>query len=484
MASGIITLTRTGSGYLSGQIVWSSQSNGTQANTSTVTAALQVQRSAKNTTTGTFTGTFTVGGTSQDFSIFTALPSYEWVTLKTVTATVSHDATGVGSCYLYAKVNGPTGTTMEGTSVSGAQTVGLDEIPRFATLVSAPDFHDEENPSITYTNPAGNSVQSLEACISLDGSMDNIAYRSIEKNASSYTFVLSEAERNLLRAAVTTGNSSSVLFFVRTGIGGSVGYSSLRRTVSILNPNPVISPSINDSNDVTAALTGDRRKLVRFCSCADITTGALAVKQATLVSTKVTCGNQSISGDGTISGVESGSFTVTAVDSRGNATVQTVTVPFVDYIKLTCDLANQIPNASGNMTVKATGNYYNGSFGRQSNSLNVYYRYKPYGGTYSGWTAMTVAVGDNTYAATAEISGLDYKTAYVFQTYSADALATVYSAEKTVKATPVFDWSEGDFSFHVPVDFHGNAIRNAAGLDSIEAQAVYTAMMTDTLLEV
>lgn len=461
MANGILTLTRTGSGYLTGRIVWSSESNGTQANTTTVTATLQIQRSAQNTTTGTFTGTFTVGGTSQNVSVYTALPSYKWVTLKTITVTVSHNASGEGSCYLYAKVNGPGGTTMEGTSVSGAETVALDTIPRFASIVSAPDFNDEENPTITYANPAGSNVTLLEACISLDGSTDDIAYRSISKTGTSYTFQLTEAERNVLRAATTGGNSRTVIFILRTHIGGSMGYGSLRKTFTIKNPNPIINPTITDSNDVTYDLTGNRNKLIRYYSNAAVTMGASAVKQASLTGKKVTCGGKSLTADGTLNAVESDSFVFTATDSRGNTTVKTVTVPFVPYIRLTCSLANNLPDASGHMMVQASGNYYNGSFGSKSNSLKVYYRYKAYGGTYSRWTAMTVSFSGNTYAATAEINGLDYQTAYVFQTYAADALDTEYSVERTVKATPVFDWGESDFSFHVPVNFHGKPFKNA-----------------------
>lgn len=454
MANGTITLTRTGSGYLDGQIVWSSESNGTQANTSTVTASLQIQRSAQNTTTGTFTGTFTVGGSSESISVHTSLPSYEWVTLKTITVTVSHNANGEGSCYLYAKVNGPGGTTMEGTSVSGSQTVALDTIPRFASIVSAPDFNDEENPTITYSNPAGSNVTLLEACISLDGSTDDIAYRSISKTGTSYTFQLTEAERNVLRAATTGGNSRTVIFIVRTHIGGSMGYGSLRKTFTIKNPNPIINPTITDSNSTTYALTGDRNKLIRYYSNAAVTIGASAVKQASLTSKKVTCGSKSLTADGTMNAVESDKFVFTATDSRGNTTVKTVTVPFVEYIRLTCSLSNNLPDAVGNMSVRATGNYFSGSFGKTTNTLEVQYRYKVRGGSYGDWVAFeTVDKGTVGYAATANLTGLDYQTAYVFQARAIDKINTngVASAEKVVISEPVFDWGKNDFNFNVPV---------------------------------
>ena len=81
---------------------------------------------------------------------------------------------------------------------SGSKTFTLNTIPRKATVTSAPDFTDEQNPTIKYSNPAGNNVTSLRACISLDGSKDDIAYRNITKTGTSYTFTLTDAERKVL----------------------------------------------------------------------------------------------------------------------------------------------------------------------------------------------------------------------------------------------------------------------------------------------
>lgn len=279
MANGTISLTRnTGGVYLDGQILWSSTGNGTQANTSTVTAQLQLKRAALNTTTGTFKGTFTVGGTGKTVSWYGSLPSNTWVTVETLTVTLSHDLSGTGSCYLHAKINGPTGTTMEGTYVSGAQTVTLDTIPRFASVVSAPGFTDEENPGITYTNPAADVVELLQACISLTGAKDDVPYRDIPKNGTSYTFTLTEDERNILRAATPDSNYLDVKFFVRSSIDGVLQTHYAVGRMTIINGLPVITPTVTDSNVATCNLTGDRSKLVRYCSNAAVTIGASAVK--------------------------------------------------------------------------------------------------------------------------------------------------------------------------------------------------------------
>lgn len=469
MASGIIELTRSGYGQMFGRIVWESISNGTAANTSTVTATIQVSRKDSYVTTGTWRGNLKVGGVTESFAVYHDVSS-GWFTLKTVKTTISHNANGSGSCYIYGTIQGPGGTSMEYTSTTGSQTVTLDTIPRFAVITAAPNFNDEENPTITYSNPAGNQVGSLQACISFDKSKDDVVYRDISKTGTTYTFNLTSAERDVLRAGTTTSNSRTVYFFVRSTIGDADNTDNLGRTLTIKNPKPTINPTITDSNSATIALTGDSSKLVRYYSNAAITMGAEAVKKASLESQQVVCGNKSLTANGTMTEVESNNFVFTATDSRGNTTTKTVTPAFVNYVKLTCGLGNNMPDASGNMTIQTTGNYFNGSFGARSNSLNVYYRYKTAGGSYGSWVVMTVTKSGNTYSATANLTGLDYQTTYVFQTYAKDELATVYSAEKSIKATPVFDWSEDDFNFNVPVNVDGHL--TASGLQLSE-QEIY-----------
>lgn len=458
MASGTIALTRTGSGYLTGQILWSSQSNGSAANTSTVTAKLQIQRSALNSTTGTFTGSFKVGSTSKTISWYGTLPTYEWVTIETVTATVGHNADGKGSCYLYALVNGPTQTTMEGTYVSGSATVTLDAIPRFAEIVSATKFTDEGNPTITYSNPAGNAVELLQACISLTGSNADVPYRDIPKTGTKYTFSLTESERNTLRAASPNSCTLTVHVYIRSTIGGSTQTDGVACRMSIVNANPVVSSAVVDTNSVTTALTGSSSSLVALYSKAKVTISATAQKYATIKSKRVEHGAASLSGDGTLS-VTNNPIKITVTDSRGNQTEQTATNTIVPYIDPTCAIGNNLPEAGGDFSLVVSGLFYNGAIGKTTNTLEVQYRYKAAGGSYGNWTTFaTVAKKGNSYTATAKLTGLDYQTVYTFQARVIDAIhdavnvSSVYSAEKAVVTEPVFDWGENDFRFNVPVN--------------------------------
>ena len=79
MANGIITLTKTGSDNLYGQILWESVSNGSQANSSEVTATIQLRRTSNEwTTTGTWKGKLTVGSKTETVSLFTSVSGECW----------------------------------------------------------------------------------------------------------------------------------------------------------------------------------------------------------------------------------------------------------------------------------------------------------------------------------------------------------------------------------------------------------------------
>lgn len=108
----------------------------------------------------------------------------------------------------------------------------LDDIPRNAYITSAPDFNDNSNPIVSYSNPLGNSASGLDICITLDGSKDDIPYRPIDKNGKSYTFNLTDDERDILRNA-TSGTSRNVGFSIRTVISSGKLYNIVYKKFTI-----------------------------------------------------------------------------------------------------------------------------------------------------------------------------------------------------------------------------------------------------------
>jgi len=444
----------TNNQYIDAKLEWTATQS-IANNSSYITAVLYYKRNNSGYTThGNLRGSITINGYKQTTVNEIWISDDEWAWAATVYHTVGHNNDGTKSTTISATgyINN---TSLDSTSLSGVIT--LNTIHRKAAIVSAPNFNDEGNPTITYSNPAGNNMTTLQACISLTGAADDVAYRDISKTGTSYTFNLTAAERNVLRQA-TSGKNRLIRFYVKSVIGGVSSLDYLEKTLTITNAAPTINPTIVDSNATTKALTGDANKLIRYYSNAAITMGIAGQKYATIKTQKVVNGSKNLTANGTINGVENGTFDFSATDSRGFSSTKTVSKTIVNYIKLTCDLGNNMPTADGTYNLTVKGNYFNGSFGAANNTIAVYYRYKAEGADYSAWAAVPATADGNTYTAAANITGLDYQTAYTFQAYATDKLTTIYSAEKTVKATPVFDWGKDDFNINGSLGLRGDTV--------------------------
>jgi hypothetical protein len=390
---------------------------------------------------------------------------YKGTLVASGTKVIKHNSAGAASFAVSIKA----AIYSASYNCSGSKTFTLNTIPRKATITSAPNFDDEDNPTIKYSNPAGNNVTSLRACISLDGSKDDIAYRNITKTGTSYTFTLTDAERKVLRAATTTANSRTVKFFIETVISGTTYRHSVSKTLSIVNAAPTLSPTVVDIKPETLALTGNKNILIRYHSNASFSFGSSVKKEATVKSRSLTSGTKSSSsGTGTFYGVDSGTFKFTLTDSRGNSASSTVTKNIIPYVDLTCALTPKAALAEDNtttITLAMSGNYFNGSFGAVNNTLVVQYRHKVSGGDYGAWmNAGIVSTTNNKYVAKATISSLDYTQEYVVQARAIDKIATGGVATKgiVVRTKPVFDWSGEDFNFNVPVYYEGLCLSGAA----------------------
>ena len=99
------------------------------------------------------------------------------------TITIPHNPDG----YKTATVSITEKSSISSRSDSG--TFILDPIDRFATIYGADHFNDEENPTIMYDNPSGSAVESLQACISFTGQVDDIAYRDIPVDSITFFFL-------------------------------------------------------------------------------------------------------------------------------------------------------------------------------------------------------------------------------------------------------------------------------------------------------
>ena len=294
--------------------------------------------------------------------------------------TVAHNSDGKKSISVSLSTAIYTATV---TTNSGTWT--LDNIPRYATITSAPNFTDIQNPTIQYNNQAGNNATSLQACISLTGSNDDIVYRDIPLTGTSYTFNLTEAERNVLRQATTTSNTRTIYFYVKTVISGNTFYQNKAVTFTVVNANPTFNVAYLDTNATTTAITGNNQQIIQNRSILQINiTNATALKYATLESASVNINGavttQSISGSsltlniGTLDVSSNLTVPVTITDSRDNSTTINLTVQVLSWSLPSAIISLQRLNnyyTETNLTVDA--NY---SSLDNKNTINIQYQIK------------------------------------------------------------------------------------------------------------
>lgn len=369
---------------------------------------------------------------------------YNGTSLMTGTARIYHGNDGTKSFSASASI----AQYSSSSSYSGSGSWSLNTIPRKATLKTYPDFNDEGNPTITYENKAGNSVSTLQACISLTGSTDDIVYRDISKTGTSYTFNLTDAERNVLRNATTTANSRTVKFYIKTVIGSNTFYDSHDATFSVVNANPTFSNyTFKDGNSTTTAITGNDQWIIQNKSSlvAEISTAnkATANKGATMSSYVFEIGSYSGTENyttsaitktiGAINATANQNLKITAKDSRGNSTAVNKTVNIVPYATPALSVsATRLNNFENNTTIKISGTVsllkVNNVVKNAVNATSgVQYRYKSQStSTWGSWTNVASSMNQSTGAITTSdfILSLNNTQSWDFEIKLTDKLET------------------------------------------------------------
>ena len=370
---------------------------------------------------------------------YSNITDYQDRTFASGTLKIAHTSDGSKSF----TISGFSGWIYEsGTTYASSQTFTLPTIPR-ASSVSCSAANIGSNATISISRASSDFTHTLTYSF---GSLSDTIATKTSSTSISWTLPTTFYAQ-IPNSKNGTGTITCQTYNGSTLIGTKT--CSFVATANEAISKPTLSPTVADSNTATTALTGDSSKFIKYYSNASAATGAAARNSSTLKSQKIVCGAKSLAtASGTISAVESGSFTFSATDSRGYTTTQTVNKTLIEYVKLTCSMEAGAPTTAGVATLKISGNYFNGSFGKVANTLTVQYRYKTQGGSYGSWTTVTATKSGNTYSATASISGLNYLNTYVFQVRAIDKLATVNSNEQTRKTTPVFDWSKDDFNIN------------------------------------
>lgn len=234
------------------------------------------------------------------------------------------------------------------------------------------------------------------------------------------------------------------------------------------------APSINsitmvDINPKTSALTENSSTsstMVRYMSNVKVSVSASGVNRATIQSVTINDKTATLSNGyyvATFNSASTNNFKVVVVDSRGFDTPNTKTMPMVSYIPLTLNASvRRNQPTDGKVVIDYSGNYFNGSFGSESNTLTVQYRYIEKGGSWDNvnWITLNPNIySNNTYEQVITIEGFDYQKQYVFQVKATDKLSSPEpSVANITKGKPIICWDENNFNVNGEIKQNGSPI--------------------------
>ena len=335
----------------------------------------------------------------------------------------------------------------------------IEDIPVKAILTRVDNFNDEEDFTIYYNNPSRNII--TVSLYTASGSRITSSIK-VPSTGGMATISISDADRIKIRQLMTRDTSMKVKVNLESRIFNPVTsttqfyFSSLNTTISLINYEPILNPTVKDTNNVTIALTGSNSKFIKYFSNLYFDTGAVAKKEATIDNQYIICGSQSkedyTSLTGTFENIDSNTVYFGVTDSRGMTTRDFVVLDLIPYVKLTPSLTLEPLSLAGEMKIDVSGNYYNGSFGAQNKSGQFQYGIRENGGDIT-WVIIepTVTYGDNTYEASYIISGLNPNSTYQITAKVTDALINAQTKEESITSTPIFDWGKTDFKHNTPV---------------------------------
>lgn len=413
-------------------------------------------------------GGLSVGAGTDDCSLWIGGQTFKWtgpdiyssggtVALGSHRFSVAHNSDGtwsgkIGGSY---RLNITYGGKYIGT-ISGEQSITLPTIPR-ASSIGATDAVIGSKTTIVVGRKSSGFTHTIQYIFgSLSGYIDgsgNMVSSPVKMTETTILVTLPAP----FYGQIPNARSGTCTLVCRTYSGstqiGDAQSTTFSAQTSLDTCAPDVSGTVVDTNQATIALTGDSSKLVRFYSTALCTISAAARNSASLAKKQIM--GVDVSGSSySIPEVEATRFQFYAVDSRGYAKSATVVPTVIPYVRLTLNARGYRPQPTdGSGRIELSGQYYSGSFGKVSNALSLRYRVGDL-----EWVTATPIITDNTYTATLDLTGLDYRQEHTIRLEVTDKLATETVDVVIMQGIPVFDWGKNDFNFNVPLLLNGENI--------------------------
>lgn len=387
---------------------------------------------------GSRSNTCTVDGAAQNYVSPAINQKGGSVNLGTTTHRVNHNADGSKTCTIRDVFN--VNATLDGSKVSNITASGnitLDNIPRQATITSATDFTDMGTPSFQYSNAGGFTADAYLEFAPVGSGTQIMRKGAITGKSGTYTFVLTDAERETLRAACT-GVSMPVRYVLRTVIGGREYYSTLDRTMSMSDAAPILGDvSYSDANTATVAVTGDNQVIIQRQSDLQVSFGAATARKgakiteyaATFAGVTKTASSAGTLDFGKVDVSSDMPLVFSVTDSRGLKTHTIIDVKVEEWWEPTSTVTLARKNNFEPETHITATAWYASLGGKNDVTISAKYRKA---GSSDAWSTITLTNG------TESTVTCERDSAYEWQVVTADKLGSTTQSLTLGRGIPTF----------------------------------------------
>lgn len=372
-------------------------------------------------------------------------------------AEISHSADGKKTIVITFSFDGKLSSYYPNGSIS--KTIELPTIPRTSSVTCA-DGNIGSATTININRASSTFTHTLE--YNFQGLTGTIATKTANTSIG-WTIPTS------FYSKIPNANSGSGTITCSTYSGDTlIGTSTCPFNAFVINSNPTISGTVEDTNTSAIQATGDKNKLIRYISNAKVVITATAKNSATISSVKVVNGSQTkTTATSTINAVDSGTFNLSCIDSRGLSASATVTKTLVEYIKpvITGVILNRPSTTSNTINASVQGLCFNGSFGAKTNSFELKWRYKKSTDTsWGNYTTVTATRTGNNFTFSGELGkNFSYTEAFNFEFVLSDYfMSNTYSVTVT-RGLPIIDIGKDDVNVNGALSESGKRVITTGG---------------------
>lgn len=386
-------------------------------------------------------------------------------------AEISHSADGKKTIVITFSFNGKLSSYYPNGSIS--RTIELPTIPRTSSVTCA-DGNIGSATTININRASSTFTHTLE--YNFLGLTGTIATKT-SSTSIGWTIPTS------FYSKIPNANSGSGTITCSTYSGDTlIGTSTCPFNAFVVNSNPTISGTVEDTNTSAITATGDKNKLIRYISNAKVVITATAKNSATISSVKVVNGSQTkTTSTSTIDSVDSDTFNLTCTDSRGLTATENITKEFIEYIKpvIVSALLSRPTTTSNTINASVQGLCYNGSFGVKTNSFELKWRYKKSTDTsWGNYTTVTATRSGNNFNFSGELgTDFSYTESYNFEFVISDTFISNTHNTTVTRGLPIIDIGENDVNINGDILCRGQKIplvyKYTADLSSLDSDTYY-----------